>query len=339
MKFSFAPRMFFLASLAKGAVVFEVRPSPTCDNCLEYMREAFLPFVEAGLPGDQIQVVVVPWPGEQALDEVSAAGVFEGENDAVALQVCAMRNALAQPAPIDSPAMVSAVRFIACDDAARMAGASPEARLQTCAAQADMPYEGADGAKMCADPEEGFKIMRDGTYSALVTATRGRPYSGPPHVFLNGEPLNCPSLTFCDSTGGQRVAGTAGITGATPLEVPGTLRDIACSFLDAPHPACEGAATAADAEQHANSGPTTTYCENCRLRAWEVGRAAKRWLPVHTGLAQPPPALCAALVAVLCVAGWAVASRRRWSRESESGRRHLRGEPDEPDDSRVLLCE
>lgn len=293
-----------LLATTRADVVFEVRPQPTCTRCMFWIREAFVPLVEAGFPGDQVKLTVVPWPGEDAVDKVNANGLFEGGDENTAVQVCAMRNALAQPAPIDSPAMVAAVKFIACDDTQRMGGAGLE-RVKACAAEAGLPLDGPEGVGECEDPEVGLALMRQAEYSKLVLDAKGQPYTSAPHVFLNGEVLNCPNHEYCESTGGERVAGEVGLSGATPLPRPGTLQEITCALIDDPKPAvCDGLEPVDDAAGP-YTGPTTTACENCRLRRWEAvageldaaaARGVQHWPP------SPAPLLGLAAFALLASA-------------------------------------
>jgi hypothetical protein len=250
-----------LPAWASAAVVFEIFPSPTCSMCHAVLQEGFLPLLQADLPGDQVQAIVVPWPCAETVERLSPDGIYKASPDdpydkVTSPQVCALRSNLGQPVPINSPALLGAVKYMLCDFPA----SSSRDNIRGCAAQAGLPYEGPDGLQICKNPNVGYDLMRGAAYSQKVATMRERPDTLAPHLFVNGEPLICSAPTYCDSImtaqGQQRM-----------LRQPGTLKDVACSLLDPPPPACQAVGGPAPAAPP----PTTTFCENC----WEVG--AFRW--------------------------------------------------------------
>lgn len=277
---------------AVGELVFEVYAKPDCAICMAWMHGAFAPLVEAGFSGDEVKLVVVPWPGEGSEYLVNDDGIFEGGDTDTAVQVCALRKALSQPVSIDSPEIVSAVKFIACDGSHNAMGAGLE-RVKGCALEAGMEYDAQDGVKVCEDPQLGLELMQQGEYSKLILGMKNRSYSDPPHVYLNGSVLNCQNWSYCYSMGGESGAG------AMQLPTPGTLTQIACSLVDTKPPACDKLEAPAK-EVEATVPPTTTYCENCRLRRWEV-LPAQRTADNHAQqrLLQPLPFAGLAAAALL----------------------------------------
>lgn len=296
------PCLLYLACAAAApSVVFEVYPAPTCPNCRLMIEEGFVPLVEAGLPGEQVQVIVIPWVSEK----VGPDGLYVPDpaspyDQLASAQVCAMRSVLQQPMPIDSPVLVGAVKFIVCDDKdiqSRKWGRRPDG-IQSCAEEAGLPWAGPNGLEVCEKPETGFSLMHGLAYSRIVGAMKGRHWTSAPYMFLNGEPLNCPGPTFCTSVWTP--------SGDRPLKKPGSLVEIACSMLDPLPPACGGvsaplppaapptlapapaaaqATTASAAFEISSTAPvvTTSFCENC----WEVGsfrwstKPQRRQIPLH----------------------------------------------------------
>lgn len=277
-----------------GAPVrFEVYPSPTCGQCWATIHYAFLPLLEAGLPGSMVELLVVPWPCAETTERLDDNGLYNASatdpyDQITSAQVCVLQHAQ-RPMPIDSHTLFNAVKFIDCDYHAIKAQ-DPQ-RVRKCAARAGLPYAGNEGLRRCENATVGYTLMHGPNYSRHVSAMKGRPYTPAPHVFLNGEPLICSSPNSCEAV--------ATPNGSRALRVNGSLKDIACSML---HPVPSACKASHSAPASSASTITTTFCENC----WEAGKFRWRNSPVHTAPAYvlPGAALCVILAAMTLAVMW-----------------------------------
>lgn len=269
-------------------VVFEFYYGVGCENCEYFMTHMGKDLLEAGLPGDQVQVTLLPVPGGSV-----------GKADMVHL--CALKSGVEAPFPVDSPELASAARFVACDLGNIQRDQSTEAALKACAAESGVDW---DSLADCVNGDEGVGILQSAAFTAKMQSIHTRPHTdSEPFLFFNGEGLDCgtPYPTSCWAT-----YGPDGSQRKLPAE--GSLAYVACSALQDPRPASCSAQVAAGAAPvaaaDAQGGSTTVACQNCN----EVG--SFNWLDEHR--ARPAPdsrwllaAACALLsLALLARSGW-----------------------------------
>lgn len=284
------------AASTGAAVQLEVYYGTTCPNCQAALHQALVPLVDAGLPGDRVQLTLLPWPTQQ----VPPAGAYSaGFTDYFSeVAICVMKSAFPGPIPIDSPAMISAVKFLACDlDYTNAAfGSYGTASVHACADKAGIPWFGAGGAEPCKNGEAG--LMESPAYAEKIRSAMGRHPLHAPFLFLNGEPLRCNGPAYCTAVWTP--------TGDRPLPRPGNLVDVICSTLN-PAPAVCAARQAAGGPPGA---PAYKNCQNCE----EVGLF--HWHRPHRAGPQLPAAVCAAIAASLVVGLFVFRQlRRRWGGE------------------------
>jgi len=259
---------------ANPAVTLEVWYTTHCPNCQELIHYGLLPLVEAGLPGDQVEILAHPWRNGQNGPD----GLYQpvpGDFTSIG-HMCAFRDALPMPAPIDSPSLKSAVKFLACDmDDLIIPGVKRDANsVSKCADAAGLHWDGPDGIKACAEGgpnAKGYELMHSRAYTDLVQAASShiQVEAVTPFVFLNGDLLECSGPTHCVATVNQQGQ-------LVPLATPGSLLEVICSMLSPKPAACVADGTSAAGE---SSAATTTEkkfhpaCENCA----EVGKF--HWAP------------------------------------------------------------
>lgn len=191
------------------------------------------------------------------------------------VQLCMLKGSFPGPLPIDSPAVVAAVKFLACDlDYTNAAyGSYGAASLQACAQQAGLP---PDGVETCRNGDTG--MMEGPAYTEKVRTAMARHPLHAPFLFLNGEPLQCSSPTWCTSVWTPN--------GDRPLPRPGSLVDVICSMLNPMPEVCAAHVATAGAPGVA---PAYKKCTNCV----EVGEF--NWHQTQKPGNQVPLALCAGL--------------------------------------------
>jgi len=292
-------------------VVFEFYYGVGCENCEYFMTHMGKDLLEAGLPGDQVQVTLLPVLGSSA-------------DTAEMVHLCALKSGVESPFPVDSPQLASAAKFVACDLGNIQSDQASEATAKACAAEAGVDW---DSLADCVNGGEGVGILQSAAFTAKMESIHTRPHTeSEPYLFFNGEGLDCgtPYPTSCWAT-----YGLDGSQWQLPAE--GSLAYVACSALQDPLPASCGAqaaagaapAAAADAQADAQGSGTTVACQNCN----EVG--SFNWLDEH----RARPALDSRwlLAATCALLGLALLARSGWLwRRPEP--QHLL--PDEPDQGR-----
>lgn len=262
------------------AINVEVYFLTTCPHCLDIIRLSVTPLIEAKLPGDKVQLTLLP--------------VLKGMSNPVSCRathacqlalapLCALKATLPQPAPADSPELRRGAQFVACDIAATAGdlGRKPDAR-KDCAEEAGFPWNGAGGLQKCAQGHEAFDIMYSAAYADNVIAAMHRlknaRFKEPPRmpwIFLNGDLLTCmaENCIAIHTSDGDR-----------PLKRPGSLLYLVCTQLQGAQPdACKNV-TSTDARNSSNKTDVvnqTEACENCM----EVG--TYHWQSVSKGFAVP----------------------------------------------------
>jgi len=280
-------------------VVFEFYYGVGCENCEYFMTHMAKDLLEAGLPGDQVQVTLLPVPG-------GSGGIAD------MVHLCAVKSGVESPFPVDSPQLASAAKFIACDLGNIQRDQATEAAAKACAAEAGVDWNSlAD----CVNGDEGVGILQSAAFTAKMQSIHTRPHTGSePYLFFNGEGLDCgtPYPTSCWAT-----YGLDGSQRKLPAE--GSLAHVACSAMQDPRlascgaQAAAGAAPAAAAEAQGSSA--TVACQNCN----EVG--SFNWLDEHP--ARPAPGSRWLLAAACGVLSLALLARSGWSRRRPDPQRLL----------------
>ncbi|CAK0822580.1 unnamed protein product [Prorocentrum cordatum] len=287
------PGAALASDAAAGAqpVVFEFYYGLGCENCEYFMTHMGKNLLEAGLPGDQVQVTLLP--------------VLGGRGSAPELaHLCALRSGVEAPFPVDSPELASAAKFVACDLGNIQRDQASEAAAKACAAEAGVDW---DGLAACVNGDEGVGILQSAAFAAKMQSIRTRPHSdSEPYLFFNDAGLDCgtPYPTSCWAT-----YGPDGSQRKLPAE--GSLAYVACSALPGPLPAACSAPSAAGVAPAAaagaghtaglEGGSTTVACQNCN----EVG--SFNWLDEHR--ARPAPDSRWLLAAVCALFSLAVLAR------------------------------
>jgi len=265
----------------------------TCPHCLSLMQHGVRSVIEAQLPGDQVQLTVLPvlkgMANPQQCMETGAC------HHALA-PLCSLQSTLPQPAPADSPELRRAVEFVACDMAfsAEGLGNTPEL-AQDCARKADLDWEALDA---CTRGPKVFDIMYGAAYAKTIVSTMHRlkkaHFVRPPSmpwVFLDGKLLTC---------GSEGCIAERTSTGDVPLSTPGSLLALVCAKLEPKPEACRNAQKSFDptsVEAEARVVAQVSRCENCE----EVG--TYRWRAGRSHLAEQAPRLLVFAVLSVVSAG------------------------------------
>mmetsp|Transcript_64660 Transcript_64660/g.142636 ORF Transcript_64660/g.142636 Transcript_64660/m.142636 type:complete len:363 (+) Transcript_64660:57-1145(+) len=308
----------------------EVYYGTQCPNCLSTIQLSLLPLLEAQLPGDRVQVTILPWvSGGFGPDGRYQPGSVPGSTDFVAFaHLCALRSTLPQPAPANSSGLLGGVNFLACDLDHLI---NPDSSMRTadtaaaCAVQAGLQWDGPKGIKVCTEsqaPDGGAAIMHSKSFAQKIHSARSRFHveASTPFVFLNGELLHCEGPVMCDKVWSP--------SGGVALTKPGSLLDIACSMIGAPLP---DACADSQSSQPSTPVPFDKKCENCdevNAFQWD-SKKHHAWAAVCQ--------MSVAAMAMLCVGGMMVrAARQRTSNDHSimdlGGNMLLRWSP-----TRVLL--
>eukprot|EP00418_Pyrodinium_bahamense_P020162 CAMPEP_0179128718 /NCGR_PEP_ID=MMETSP0796-20121207/61043_1 /TAXON_ID=73915 /ORGANISM="Pyrodinium bahamense, Strain pbaha01" /LENGTH=322 /DNA_ID=CAMNT_0020827575 /DNA_START=14 /DNA_END=982 /DNA_ORIENTATION=- len=215
---------------AAAPVSLEVYYGSKCPRSRAFIQQALLPLVNAGLPGDQVQLTFLPMP----YGTLTAGVPYQpGIGDYFSVnELCILRPTMPQPALINSPALVSAVKYVACDLDHTLDGTYSQASQRTCAEVAGVPY---GPLQACVDGDAGSSIMFGREYTSKVASAHQRHVTPAPSLFLNGRPLLCVNPLIC--TGFWTPAGEE------PLAQQGTLLATVCSMLSPPPPQCTQAAS------------------------------------------------------------------------------------------------
>jgi len=269
-----------------GTVTIEVYYSPRCTRCWSFLQQNVLPLLEAGLPGDQVLVTVLPvpftvlMPGECVKDAGCIASVAP---------LCALNKA-PPPAPADSLELLAALRFVECS-VGHTSGVLQLDRhtVRNCSEVAGVPMEDIDD---CISSKEVFDFMHSKSYNENAMEAIERiskegfdEHVGLPLVFVDGVLLSC---------NGHVCSARKTPSGEEPLQRPGSLLSVACARLQSPPEACRGAG--ADPPAGPVDVPDRLPCENCA----EVGHF--RWRAASSSSPWGQLALAAGALAALALA-------------------------------------
>eukprot|EP00931_Biecheleriopsis_adriatica_P079737 TRINITY_DN53091_c0_g1_i1.p1 TRINITY_DN53091_c0_g1~~TRINITY_DN53091_c0_g1_i1.p1 ORF type:complete len:310 (+),score=58.11 TRINITY_DN53091_c0_g1_i1:121-1050(+) len=225
-------------------VSLEVYYGLRCPNCLQELRYSLLPLLESGIQGDEVKITFLPWP-------------HSGEASIAVEHSCALRSDTVDTRA-DSSALLSAVKFVACDLNLLTNPNAPERTRETamdCAKKAAVPWDGPKGLEACAEggPEsQGYAFMTSKLYTSTTDDASSRLHGAAvtPYMFLNGQLLHCNGPGSCDAVYTSK--------GLQKLSKPGNLMDIVCSMLSSPAP--EACSSTRPEKVGAHFGQA---CENC----------------------------------------------------------------------------
>jgi len=180
-------------------VRLEIYPSPECPNCLLAMEQGILPFLRAGLPGDQVVLTVLPWgTGAKWVDGSwhSSAQVDGLYDQLCGVELCGLREAASKPAAVNSEDLLRGVSFMACHmrefqrkgDAALAADpAAPEMIAKRCSSSAGLPWHGKHGMRSCQANNTGVLAQHETAYTSAIGWVYQQPkWTQTPFLFLNG---------------------------------------------------------------------------------------------------------------------------------------------------------
>jgi len=245
-------------------VSIEVFYKTDCPHCLAFLSQSLLPLIEARLPGDRVQITLLPFleSGEprSLLDCLSLP-----DCSAVLSHLCGLQSSLPPPAPADSLALLRGVRFATCKLAATFESSSDGAHnAEHCAREASLPWDemyACLGEPRAQGGEQAFGILvtpEDYSTSVhrVVKRFQDAGYSktiGMPWVFLNGQHLAC---------GGASCTAFRTPHGDVAFGQPSSLLHLACSALR-PRPAACLNITPQVQDTPAQTVRPTPECENC----------------------------------------------------------------------------
>jgi len=278
--------------------------------------------MEAGLPGDQVKVSVLPLI---KLEDNAVIPVSIWDMTCMAVNICyyamaplcALNVSVPSAVPIDSPELLKSVRFATCNQAKRLAShpcsgpdVTEEMRIaensesSDCAEQVGIPYS---EIKTCVENGAGTRLVHEKGYKDRVLKyTAVLTKSGTqmlPYIFLNGDVLRCD----IDGAALNCYAIWTSVDGDQPLSSPGSLLHVVCSKLNPPPVACIGAGASSKRTQ---VGPTPA-CENC------VAVGTFQWS--HTAPSTNTLSMCILVAAAVALAtlgsfGWKRANKKyRWA--------------------------
>jgi len=255
----------------------EVFYGSTCGHCLAFMRAALLPLIRAKLPGDRLQLTLLPWvPDALSADECLANLPCSYAR----APLCVLNRTFPQPVRIDSEELRRSLEFLYCDLSNTALGATPpqnKVELPRCASKAGIPWSGHHGMKACAEGSGALKLLDSSHYRQRVEAAKHKlskvQDQMAPFVFFNGEVLICQGPEWC--------TGLRTPSGDRHFSKPGGLLEVVCARLHPVPSACK----AVLARSTEDDGPSkiakhgvkeaARACENCV----EVGAFAWQYRP------------------------------------------------------------
>jgi len=275
-----------------------------CPHCNAFVNSQVLPLLEAEIPGDRLQLTLLPYfdsgkPGskEECVADPSCRDVLA--------PICALKGTLPPPAASDSPSLLRAARFVACDLRHSAGGLVHNMEsIADCTRQADLQWLGPGGMQACRDGKESFELLiTPENYAEPIMRvvhdflSAGYPEQLPmPWVLIDGEMLGC-SGEGCSSRRTPR--GDVPLAGAAS-----SFLALVCAKLEEPRPsACAQLApasrTVSDSGAKAKAAPP---CEDC----YALGRFHWSNRPERSSFSAAPLASLALLAAVsaMCVSAW-----------------------------------
>jgi len=259
-----------------------------CPHCAEFIRRGVSELVEAQLPGDRVQISVVPMV--KPSNGQQECGRDELCSSALPL-LCAWKPLMPQPVAADHPLFPSTMKFLSCDlmfSKGRSGGA-----VRECAKRAGLNYTDLE---RCASGEQVVDTIRTADFGGQIVGAIERLQTAGfednvamPWVFIDSAFLHC---------SGDGCTGTLYPDGAEPLEKPGSLLYLVCAGLHPKPAACAGV------QGYGTTAMVSSmkHCENCV----EMGGA--KWQRLRqassSNMAWFTPLALAGLTAVMGRCGW-----------------------------------
>lgn len=201
----------------------------TCPHCLALIQQAMAPIVEARLPGNLVQLTVLPvLKGMASPQECMVTGACH----LAFLPLCVLQKTMPQPSSADSEDLRRAVRFMACDMNLKTMRPEEHPKLaQECVLKAGFEWETIHA---CATSSKVFDIMYSEAYARPVVSAmrrlKAKNFRRPPSmpwIFLDGELMTC-SIKGCVSAQMSR--------SRHAQSHPGSLLSLICDKLAPPQP-------------------------------------------------------------------------------------------------------
>lgn len=262
-----APSGTGIAEAAPGLannVSLSVFYGATCIHCLAFLQVAVLPLLHAKLPGDRVQLSVIPWvPDPLSKDNCITSLPCNYARSAL----CELNSTTAEPANINSSDVNKSVEFTFCALQNAVKGATPPEHaeaLPRCAKRAGLSWSADQGLQSCTEGGGGWELLQSASYRDRIEAAREKliqhPHQVAPFIFLNGQILDCPDPLWCKALKSS--------TGDEELKKPGTLLRVVCSMLNpAPHVCLEVLAQAdgkrPSPSEEDNIVKQAQACESC----------------------------------------------------------------------------
>mmetsp|Transcript_80179 Transcript_80179/g.201749 ORF Transcript_80179/g.201749 Transcript_80179/m.201749 type:complete len:345 (+) Transcript_80179:67-1101(+) len=248
----FVAKLLERARALEASTTLEIFYKINCPHCAAFMASGVSELVNAGLPGDRLDITILPMikPPDgrpQCMEDPLCANALS--------PLCALKPMMPPPMPADAAGWPSIVKFLSCD--VMHTGGGEEftpSTVQRCASDAGLD---STGIQDCANGMEAFDLLFSDNYSGrILDAIRRLQEAGfPDHiampwVFLNGELLEC---------SGSGCTGAKQPYGITPLQNPGSLLYLVCSKLDPKPDACMNV----EGYQSHHTVAKLTECLNC----------------------------------------------------------------------------
>jgi len=224
--------LFLAASLARAApaVSLEIYYGPMCSHCMFFLSQMLPALFQARLPGDLVEITLLPWVLDNS-GRTPAAQTCEADHSMpchyLPAPLCALQ-AVAMPAPIDSPDMFHAYEFMICDLAHANAGSPAPQTPQTIQACATSSQVNTASWQECVASNTRSPAFESKIQDAWNRLQQLPPQMAP-FIFINGQELVCKEPMACSALRTP--------TTTTPLQQPGTLLQVVCSLLPSPAPA------------------------------------------------------------------------------------------------------
>jgi len=278
-------------------ILLEVFYFTLCPHCEYFLTKSLLPLVEAQLPGDKVQIHVVPMypPLLQAIRHPETCKTSDVCHLALA-PLCAFHATSLRPWPADSPELLRGTRFAVCDIADTAAGRGrDDARTANCASKAGISWEGKHGLRECAEGSKSIDLLGLGSRLLLPAMTHlynDAGFKEPPSmpwVMVDGKLLSCDGP---NATCAHEVVPNG--TRPLPTSEAGTLLELVCKKLRDPSiKGCAGVRFGQQERSFMGTPEVHRASASGELRR-RPSEATARWTGVAAGVAG---VVAAALVA------------------------------------------
>mmetsp|Transcript_95643 Transcript_95643/g.205214 ORF Transcript_95643/g.205214 Transcript_95643/m.205214 type:complete len:298 (-) Transcript_95643:201-1094(-) len=215
--------LFFLVRvvLPTAAVKVGVYYGPKCSHCRSFLQTSVVPLIQAELPGDQVQITVMP--------VINGGGSSPLDLNFLA-QVCAIESAFPMPAPADSPKLIAPVRFAICC-------------LGTICDTMDKVMHCKSETGLVVDPlpciNKGLDTLTSGSYFEDPVAGQGHGFNSPvPWFVLDGQNQAGYDAEILGPVCAKLPAGTSGCP-ATGAQATTLAPQAAADAAVAQHKVCE----------------------------------------------------------------------------------------------------